>query len=251
MAQTPTGPVYTAAGLVNAASNTAGPLAPNTLATLYGTGLAFATRAITAEDIRANTLPTTLPGTGVRVLVANQPANLYYVSPTQINFLIPNNLIPGKFELQVLLDGRAGPGIAITLADSSPELFAQGDRIVIAAKTDGSFASVDAPARPGEIVVLYATGLGRTIPDLPANRIATAAAVLERIADFRVFLNGLAVDPKAILYAGLVPGFGGLYQINLRLPDPLPADPEIRIGFLEPTSVPGVRIAAKPLAPLP
>jgi len=42
-------------------------------------------------------------------------------------------------------------------------------------------------------------------------------------------LGGKAVDPSRILYAGVTPGFAGLYQINLRVPGGLDADPEIRV----------------------
>ena len=88
-------PSYSAASIVNAADNLAGPLAPNTIATIYGTGLAYGTKWLTPDDIRGGVLPTVLPGTGVRILVGGVLANLYYVSPLQINFLVPPNLLPG------------------------------------------------------------------------------------------------------------------------------------------------------------
>ena len=62
-------PSYSAASIVNAADNLAGPLAPNTIATIYGTGLAYGTKWLTPDDIRGGVLPTVLPGTGVRILV--------------------------------------------------------------------------------------------------------------------------------------------------------------------------------------
>src|SRR5438132_9456815 len=88
-------PSYSGASIVNAADNQPGPLAPNAIATLYGTGLAYITKAISPQDIRGGLLPTILPGTGVRVLVGNLPANIYFVSPTQINFLVPSSLLSG------------------------------------------------------------------------------------------------------------------------------------------------------------
>ncbi|HBY61821.1 MAG TPA: hypothetical protein DEH78_18525, partial [Solibacterales bacterium] len=118
-----TGPTYTAAGLVNAATNLPGPLAPNTIASLYGSGLAWGTRAITAEDIRAGYLPTRLIGSGATVQVARIAAPLYYVSPTQINLLVPSSLEPGDYVLQTTLDGRAGPEVKVTLQPAAPGLF--------------------------------------------------------------------------------------------------------------------------------
>ena len=46
-----------------------------------------------------------------------------------------------------------------------------------------------------------------------------------------MLLNGVAIDPARILYAGVVPTFAGLFQINVRLPDITPSNPEVRIGF--------------------
>lgn len=250
LAQAPNGPAYSVEGLVNAASGTAGILAPNTLATLYGTYLSFSTRGITPEDIRANILPTTLPGTGVRVLIANQPVNLYYVSPTQINLLIPSNFIAGDFKLQVVRDGRAGPAIPISLGASAAQIFTFSDGTAIATRLDGSIVDQASPAKPGEVIVIYATGLGRTVPDLPGGRIATHAAPLERMPEFRIYLNGWPLDPVFIYYVGITPGFGGLYQINMKLPENTNENPEIRIGYGDPTSTPGVKIAVKPLTEL-
>src|SRR5215472_6971027 len=81
------GPYYTSESIVNAADNQSGGLAPNTIATMYGTGLAYTTKAITNADIHDGMLPTVLPGTGVRVLIGGLPAIIYFVSPGQINFL--------------------------------------------------------------------------------------------------------------------------------------------------------------------
>lgn len=236
-------PAYTAAGVVNAASNAAGPLSPNTIATLYGTGLAFATRAITGDDIRGNVLPTTLPNTGVRIFIAGLATHLYYVSPTQINFLTPSNLTPGTYDLELILDARRGPAVKVTLAGESPELFVGAPGFVAATFPDGGAITAERPARPGDVVVMYGTGFGRTNPDLPAGQLAAGAASVIRTADFRCSLAGkLAGTP---LYVGLTGGFAGLYQINLKIPEGTPGDPEVRIGFGEPSSV-ALKLHVKP-----
>src|SRR6202012_259181 len=88
-------PVYTADSIANTASNVANFYAPNTFITIYGENLAFVTKAMTAEDISGGILPTVLIGTGVRVLVNQIAANIWYVSPTQVNILVPTILIAG------------------------------------------------------------------------------------------------------------------------------------------------------------
>jgi uncharacterized protein (TIGR03437 family) len=107
---------------------------------------------------------------------------------------------------------------------------------------DGSVISYDKPAKPGEIVILYATGLGATKPRLPAGQIPTGIAWLDKLADFRVTLAGGTVDRANLLYAGAAPGFAGLYQINLRLPENVGRNPELRIGFKETMSPADARL---------
>ncbi len=247
-------PVYDPSSIVNAASNRPGPLAPHTIVSIYGQTLAWTTRAIRAEDLKGSLIPTVLPGSGVRVIVGGLLAGIYYASPDQVNFLVPNDLVPGRHSLEVVRDGVAGPRVTITLAAESPELFVFSERTAganvwaVATHADGVPITPDRPAAAGEVIVLYATGLGRTRPDSLSGQIATGAAPLARTADFRVWLAGKAIDSFA--YVGLTPGFGGLYQINLTVPASVPADPEIQIGFLDrPLSQPGVRLPLRMSTP--
>jgi uncharacterized protein (TIGR03437 family) len=88
--------------------------------------------------------------------------------------------------------------------------------------------------------VIYATGLGPTVPPAIPNRLPDPGpAPIARMADFKVWLNGAEVPAARILYAGISPPYAGLFQINLRIPDDAPADPEIRCGFAESVSLPG------------
>ncbi len=240
-------PNYTAASIVNSASNLPGELSPNAIATIYGKELAYITRAIRAEDIHNGVLPVTLPGTGVRVLVKRlTPAHIYYVSPGQVNFLVPANLLPGPVEIQLVVDGRAGPEITVNLGSASPALFQLDATTALSTHADGSLVTRDTPARPGEDVVVYVNGLGQTDPSLVYGEVARAAATIRQLAELRVSLDGVVLDRGAIAYAGVTPGSAGLYQINLRLPRETPADPELRIAIGEAASPPGVRLPVRP-----
>ncbi|MCX6598910.1 MAG: hypothetical protein NTV70_21365 [Acidobacteria bacterium] len=238
-------PAYRAIDLVNAASNAPTPLSPGTIATLYGTNLAYTTRQQTADDITANTLPATLPGTGVRVFISNQPAHVYYVSPTQINLVIPVNLPPGQGVLDLLLDGRRGPTIPVVLMAEAPEFFLGDGRFIAATNAANQPLTPDRVAQPGDVVVLYATGLGRTTPSLLPGQLASQATSIARLPELRLQIEGRLVEAESILYAGLSPGFAGLYQINVRLPLDTPANPEIRLGFENITSQPGTRLRVR------
>jgi uncharacterized protein (TIGR03437 family) len=238
-------PAYTSAGIVNAADNQPGPLAPNTIVSLYGVRLSYVTEAINPSDIRGGVLPTVLPGTGVHVSVGNLAANIYYVSPGQINFLVPAILLPGKTTLQVVLEGHSGPAVDVTLAAASPALFQLDAHDAVAVRPDGSVITVQAPAKPGEIILLYATGLGQTLPPIPYGQLFNQAAPLEQLADFKLVFDGVTAE-DAVAYAGIAPGFAGLYQINVIVPKSTNANPEIRIGFGKQLSMPGIHLPVEP-----
>lgn len=238
-------PTYSAASIVNAASNEVGGLAPNTFATLYGANLAFATRAMGPEDIRGGRLPTELAG--VRVLVDGIFSIIYYASPSQVNLLIPSLGGRPEVELQLTVDGRAGPAVTIRLQEVAPALFELDSKSPVATHADWSVITGDAPARPGEDVVLYATGLGSTEPETVYGYIPQGAARIKRWQEFQVLLGGQVVEANRIAYVGVMPGFAGLYQINLKLPEILENDPEIRIGLTGQLSRTGLRLPVRAL----
>jgi uncharacterized protein (TIGR03437 family) len=223
-------PVYSADSIVNSAAGVPAFFAPNTFISIYGQNLSTVTRAISPDDITAGTLPTVLGGTGVRVLINSIPADLWYVSPTLVNVLVPTLLIAGPATLQLESNGLAGPPVQITLGNTAPALFQIDATTVLAVHLDGTLVSTASPAHAGEIIVLFATGLGPTLPAQIPNQIAASAAQIAARSDFEVLLNGVAVDPSRYLYVGAAPGTAGVYQINLALPTGTPSNPEIRIG---------------------
>jgi uncharacterized protein (TIGR03437 family) len=174
----------------------------------------------------------------VRVLVAHMPSRIYFVSDKQINFLVPAALRPGEVEVQVTRDGTAGPAVRVTLAEAAPALFP------VATHADGSVINTAAPAHPGEVVVLYGTGFGRTEPDAVDSQLPSVASALRRASDFLVQLNGVALERAAVMYTGLTPGYAGLYQVNVRLPDRAGGGVELRVGFAENLSAP-LKVAAE------
>ncbi len=232
-------PQYTVDSVVNPVAGIAGKFAPNSFLTIYGDNLSYVTRAMGPDDLRAGMLPTVLIGTGVRVLINHVPANVYYVSPHQVNVLIPAALASGPATVQLIDDALAGPAVNIVLDSVAPALFQLAGPAALAAHLDGTVVSSAEPAHRGEIVVLYATGLGPTIPPSPSGRLPDAAASISRLTEFQVWLNGSPVPRSNILYAGLSPPYAGLFQINLRIPDDAPVNPEIRCGFPDQMSQPG------------
>jgi uncharacterized protein (TIGR03437 family) len=197
--------------------------------------------------------PTRIPGAGVQVLLGGgTPAHLSFVSPAQINFLTPASRAPGPTTLRVVRDGVVGPSIDIVFNDVSPGLF-QNDSIAVATHADGSTINNDAPARPGEAVILTATGLGQTVLPLDAQddgRIITSVDPstrrIQRFAELAITLDDSALDPSRISWAGLATGFAGMYQINFQLPDDVGPNPQIRVWIGDQSSPPGVKLVVQP-----
>ena len=229
-------PFYTADSIANTAASVANFYAPNTFITIYGQNLAFVTKAITPGDINGGILPTALTGTGVRVLVNQIAADIYYVSPSQVNLLVPTILIGGAATVQLEVNGVAGPAVSIVLGATAPSLFQIDASTVLATHADGSLVTSDSPAHGNEEIVLWATGLGPTSPAAIPNQVPEIAALLTAFSQFQVLLNGVAVDHIRIAYAGVTPGYAGLFQINLILPQDVPENPEVRVATADATS---------------
>lgn len=235
----PNGPCYAAEGIVNAASNLSESLAPFTWASIYGTALSYNTRARAPED--------ELPGFGgVNVLVNNLPALISYISPLQVNFLIPFAITTSEAVVQVTREGMAGPAITVKLSDCSPALFVRDADTAVAAHPQDpehyTDVTPESPARAGEIIILYATGLGPLLQPLDDTEVPRTADPIARRNEFTLVLDGKPVEDRLIEYAGAAPGFIGVYQINLKLAGTIAHNPEIRIGLAERLSPPGIHL---------
>ena len=131
-------PYYTAASIASSAANVAGFYTPNSFISIYGQNLSYVTKPIGVSDIGAGgILPWSLTGTNVGVLINLIPADVYYVSPNQVNVLIPPSLIPGPAIVELQNDGLYGPPIQIILAPAAPVLFQLDATTVIATHGNG------------------------------------------------------------------------------------------------------------------
>ena len=206
------GPSYSAAGIVNASNYASGPFAPNSVISIFGTALARDTQAAPA----GNSLPTEL--NYVQVFVENQRVPLLFVSPGQINFVMSSVVKPGPVAVRVVTQGLSGPEIILTLVACAPAAFSlpSDAGYAIATSADNKLLTPDAPAHPGDTIVIYLTGLGRTSPSFNSGEVPSIAARI--VSTLKVALDGLELDPIYIKYAGLAPGWPGLYQLNLEIP---------------------------------
>jgi uncharacterized protein (TIGR03437 family) len=225
-------PVINTGGLLEAAGYS-GRFTPGSILSLFGTNLATATSGASAVP-----LPTSLGGTSV--LVNGQAAPLFFVSPTQINFQLPWETAG---QTQVSIAVRAGTVTSsaqnIPLAASAPGLFAtnsagtgQGaiqiaNTVVFAAPT-GSIPGAQArPANRGEDLSIFCASLG-SVANQPLSGAAapTTPPLSTTIATPNVSMGGVQSD---VTFSGLAPGFVGLYQVNVRVPDNAPSGDSVPI----------------------
>jgi uncharacterized protein (TIGR03437 family) len=185
-------PASASAAVVNAASNVP-LLAPGTLATVYGINLAAGTSA-------AAPLPWPETLAGVQVLLSGRPAPLLYVSDGQVNFLVPEGLPVGLAELILTTPAGVSAPLPVRVVSLSPGIFG-----ALHAGT-ADLASLR-PARRGDYLEIYATGLGLTRD--------SGSGFRETVSNPVVHIGPLAAD---VTYSGLVPGLLGLYQVNVRIP---------------------------------
>jgi uncharacterized protein (TIGR03437 family) len=233
-------PFYSAAGIVSTAGYAPAPFAPNSLVTIFGTDLAIATHLLGPADMVNGALPTEMVST--RVYLDDQPAPLLFVSAGQINFLIPGQQGNKPTPIRVVRAGQTGPEIFVTVTDAAPGLFVSEAGFAIATHADNCLIAPEKPAVGGELIVIYATGLGKTETMPNGGEVPPYISQLVNRAALKVMLNGVAVDPARVLYAGLTPTSVGLYQVNVILPENPGPDPELRLFVGDAGSQAGLKL---------
>jgi protocatechuate 3,4-dioxygenase beta subunit len=117
--KTPTAaaPAITQAGVVNGASFKDG-IAAGSWVAIFGQNLAAGTRALTSDDLVNGSMPASLGGVGVSI--NNKPAFLYYVSPTQVNVLAPDDASTGAVSVSVTNSAGTSSAASATLLSAPP-----------------------------------------------------------------------------------------------------------------------------------
>lgn len=239
-----TAPIYSRESITNSATSLPNRFSPYTLISIYGKDLSNISWQASDAEVARQRLPLSLANGNLRVRLGAMELPLLYASPTQINCLIPGHLLPGVFELRVSRDGVVGPAAILELLPESPEIFRLDLKWAAATHANGRVLSEASPATPGEVIVVYGTGFGRTGIVFYDGEFVRGPSALLRRDSFRVRLNQESLPAEAVLYVGLTPGFAGLYQVNVRLPDTLPDNPLIEVGWEGNWSATGPRIPA-------
>lgn len=173
-----------ARAVVNSANYTPD-IAPGSLVSIFGSGLARNGRETT-------------------VTIGGRAATVTAAFPFQINAQVPLETPPGLQALRVASPwGTAEQTVEVHPV--APAIFTAGSGWAIV-NPDGTLNSPARPARRGDAVVIYATGLGEVSPGGVLRPVKNGVSALVRTQALQV------------TYAGLAPGFTGVYQINCVIP---------------------------------
>ena len=193
------------------------------------------------NSIVNGSLPTSLDG--VSVTIDGQPAYVYFISPGQINVLAPA-ISSGSVLVTVMTPaGTTAPFLATANA-FAPAIFVWPGNQPVATRQDYSFAvkpgtfpgTTTVAAKPGDVLILWATGLGPTIPSAPVGVATPVDRTYKTSLPATVTINDVRAT---VLGAALASGAAGLYQIAIQIPDSVPdGDWPIR------TTIGGVRSLA-------
>jgi uncharacterized protein (TIGR03437 family) len=208
-------PAVTAGNIVSSATNTAGAVAANSWVTIYGNNLGATSRSWNSTDFTNGAFPTSLDGVSVILTAFGAPRLAYigYVSPSQLNVLLPSDTNSTTVQVQVKNAAGVTAQVPLLVQSNVPQMLTVDGKFVAATHGDGSLVGKASPAAPGEAVTLYAMGCGPTAPALTPGQVPVAANALVALPTMTIGGAAATVSSGTVL-----PGSGGVYQINVEIP---------------------------------
>lgn len=202
-------------GIVNAASDSRTAVA-GSIESVFGHNLGSALMLATGYP-----LSTTLGGSSFQIGAHGAP--LYMTSCSQQNLQIPWEA-EGQVTVTATVGGLVSPQQTLALTKFAPGIFSlnqagSGQGAVEIAPTSqlaAPLSPVGHPVKSGEYIAIFCTGLG-PVSNQPATGAAALADPLSHTLTLPIVTIGGA--PAAVSYSGLAPGFAGLYQVNVLVPD--------------------------------
>jgi len=228
----PQGPIISA--ITNAASFQVMSVSPCSLATIFGTGMVDDLQGVAMAFIEPQTqvagVSVAINGVNAPILdVANvngqQSVSFQMPCETPVSTTVPPATVP----MVVTAGGAASAPFAVTVSPLSPGIFqfldTDGATRAVLIRPDGSFVSVTNPARRGDIIRMFVTGLGQTSPPLVTNEFdplvpdannILVPQVLPVTANLLVGVNNGGV---LIVSASYAYGMVGVYEVDFQVPE--------------------------------
>ena len=206
-----------APGVLNGASFIAS-VAPGSLVSIFGRNLARGAQS-------AATYPLPVSMGAATVNLNGTPVPLLYASSSQINFQLPF-VDPGSASLGVERDSIPTGPFTFQIAATAPGIFMLPENQGAILNQDYTVNDPGLPARVGTVVMIYATGQGAVAPPLPAGQAAPAVPLSITPQNPTVTIGGISA---AVKFSGLAPGYAGLWQINVQVPQNAPTGDDIPV----------------------
>lgn len=215
------GPAVTARSFVNAASGQPG-VVPGSIAKIVGPGLARGVSGCVLPVSLVGPLPLELAG--VSVQFGTGPSSVWapilYVCNVpweeSVAIQVPFEISPGQISVTVRASGGATTVEDVTVLPVQPGIFEtvgpDNRRYAVLTRPDGSYVSPSNPARRGEVIRLYATGLGAVEPPTHTNHVGLGQPVRATVV---VGVNDAGVRVLRAIYA---PGMIGVYAVDFEVP---------------------------------
>jgi len=196
-------------------------VAPGSYVSIFGSKLA-------SETTVAGALPLPMALGDTLATVAGKALPLHFTSDGQVNAVMPYGVADSTQQQLIVRKGLSySLPEAVLMATSEPAVFTtegsgSGQGHVYVATGDGlKLADVSRPAQGGEVVVLWATGLGPVVPGVKEGEAAPAQPLSWTVTEVKAAIQGKEAE---VQYAGLAPGMAGIYQVNVKVPEGLKAD---------------------------
>ena len=202
----PTAPQVSPGGFVSLADGSSR-LSPGSLFSVYGQNLSRTTQSAGPP------WPRVLGGTAVTI--NGVPAPLTYVSPAQINGQVPFEVRPGAAEAVVSVENTQSPKVSFVVDQIAPSVLIYGVERAVAQNPDGTVNAAGNPAKPGDVIVVYLTGIGPLDNPVASGAPAPADPLSRAASTFSAFIGG---QPARVDFLGLTPGYVGLAQANIAVP---------------------------------
>jgi uncharacterized protein (TIGR03437 family) len=178
----------------------------------------------------ASTLPLATTLDNVQVLINGNAAPLYFTSSGQINFEVPIDATPGNGTLQIVRNAQKGNMVLVNIVARAPQFILYGAGYPVMTTPDlVTLTGVPShPAKVGDTIVIYTVGLGPTMPLVSTGTASPSGPNLANVPGTTQICFGVETPfhqaPCATAsFAGLTPGFAGLYQINVTIPAGAPS----------------------------
>jgi uncharacterized protein (TIGR03437 family) len=220
-------PILAPGGVVSTASFVKGqPLAPGAFVAIFGSTL--------AQGANTSTLPFVAQLAGTEGLIGGQTIPLYFTSNGQINAVLPYNITPNSVQQLIVQSNNAlSQPESIIISVAQPAVFTQDNSgtgagsILIQNSAGMVFLATPAtPATAGDTLLIFCAGLGAVTPDVPAGAAAPSSPLAMTTNPVTVTVGGQTAQ---VLFAGLAPGFAGLYQVNATVPSGITAGSDIPV----------------------